>query len=375
MANFESMNVALTPWPILAATAALLAFLIGLYTLVGRERKSPYLINAVFPVFLVSVLSAFFSVASVLFPNWQSNLLTTAVIFLLIAILLTAWRVCKLYVRFAWFVDRMSVKDVRAYRCAKDIIQWLRGDVPYEHNPEPIGSEFLDKVKDVLCEEATREVNHWNPSNGPSLSIAFQRQGQATDLLARLALVFLKEGHAVQYMATSRHPIELVVHLKSLVESQVRDLSWNQAAQRMVVVDAFTPHFGFTDSIHRVKKREFNTLGVTYVPSSVSYAGMHTATSKAFNRLKKRANSSVRRPTLVIYEDTHALADLESHEQYRIFVRHVIPSERMWGSMFTVFTEVMPPDEDWNILSSYTNVSLDMRASSRSVAIDRGVEA
>jgi hypothetical protein len=32
----------LTPWSILTATAGLIAFYIGLYTLVGRERKSPY---------------------------------------------------------------------------------------------------------------------------------------------------------------------------------------------------------------------------------------------------------------------------------------------------------------------------------------------
>ena len=42
------MHTVITPWTILAAAGVLLAFLIGFYTLIGRERKSPYLINSFF---------------------------------------------------------------------------------------------------------------------------------------------------------------------------------------------------------------------------------------------------------------------------------------------------------------------------------------
>jgi hypothetical protein len=42
-------NALVTPWSLLTTTAGLIAFHIGLFTLVGRERKSPYVINSVFP--------------------------------------------------------------------------------------------------------------------------------------------------------------------------------------------------------------------------------------------------------------------------------------------------------------------------------------
>ena len=239
----------------------------------------------------------------------------------------------------------------------KSFWRQLRTQRRYEHNTEPISSELLEDVKKLLKECSTPD---WAPDEPAActLAIALDRHGQATDVLAQLAKIFLDRDLTVQYLTASRHPIEFVNYLSNLIGPD----SWANKARRMVIVDAFTPHFGFTDSIHDVKTNDVKRMGVTCIQSSVSYAGMHTASSKAFNEIKKGTDSEVRRPALVIYEDTHTLADLESREQYRIFVRHVIPSERMWGGMLTVFTEVVPPEDDWMMLSAYAGMSLDMRA-------------
>ena len=78
-----------------------------------------------------------------------------------------------------------------------------------------------------------------------------------------------------------------------------------------------------------------------------------------------KAGQQERHPILVIYEDSYALADLESPEQYRIFVRHVLPSERMWDGMFTVFLETAQPEYDWRLLHSYASMKLDLRRSEK----------
>jgi hypothetical protein len=78
--------------------------------------------------------------------------------------------------------------------------------------------------------------------------------------------------------------------------------------------------------------------------------------------IQKQVGDADRKPTLVIYEDAYALSDLESPEQYRIFVRHVLPSERLWDGMFTVFLESGQPDGDWKILQSYASMTLDLRS-------------
>ena len=378
MAQFEATNDVLTPLAILTANGALLAFLIGLYTLVGRERKSPYLINSVFFVFLVSVFSAVFGVLSALVSDLRSHLLDGATALLLFAFLLTCWRVYKLYVRFAYFVDRVSLKDLGLWRWMKNLRRKIKTETPYELKTDSIDAGLFDEILNILAEFSSKSCRcRERPHLGKnSLTLALEHQGQATDVLVRLAAAFLEKGNLVQYLTASRHPIEFVGHLVGHLKDKfnLEESSLREFAQRVVVVDAFTPHFGFTDSIHRVKTEEIEGMGISCLRSSASYAGMHTAASRAFNLVKSRAESDVRKPALVIYEDTRALADLESPEQYRIFIRHVLPSERMWDGMFTVFTEVAPPEDDWKMLSGYSSVNLDMRPDGDSGKADQDTQ-
>src|SRR5207245_9146734 len=97
--------------------------------------------------------------------------------------------------------------------------------------------------------------------------------------------------------------------------------------------DAYSPHLAYTDSIHQLKSRSFKSIGLTYIRAGMTFAGVHSAVSRAFNRLKAQASKEgkeYRAPTLVLYEGAYSLTDLESPEQYRVFLRHVIPSERLW---------------------------------------------
>ena len=356
------MQTVIPPWAVLTAAGVLLAFLIGFYTLIGRERKSPYLINSLFCIALPTVLGAALAIISIPFPSIQTKLLYAAIAFLFVALLQTIWRVYKIYVRFVYFVDRVSIKDLPLYRWLKNMWRRIRTKGVYEHNATPIDSELMAEVRSILAEFTNDSGSYEErPQLGEnSLTVALDHHGQSTDLLIHLAAAFLAKGHFVQYLAASRHPIELVDALRTEIDRKPNG-TWKDSAQRLVVVDAFTPHFGFTDSILDVKTQKMGADGVACLRSSVSYAGLHTAASRAFNVIKNRSTSNVRAPTLVIYDDTHSLADLESREQYRIFVRHVLPSERMWEGMFTVFTEVAPANDDWNLLRAYAGICIDKR--------------
>jgi hypothetical protein len=91
---------------------------------------------------------------------------------------------------------------------------------------------------------------------------------------------------------------------------------------------------------------------------------MHTAAARAFNTIKAlskaQSGQHVRQPTLVIYDGPHALVELESIEQYRIFIRHLVPSERLWGGMFTLVVESVISEQDLALLQTYTDLFIDL---------------
>ena len=71
-----------------------------------------------------------------------------------------------------------------------------------------------------------------------------------------LACRFLREGAYLQYTPCGRHPVEFLLKLKATWNQLVGDApgtAWEEMAKRVVTVDAYTPHFGFYDSIHEVK--------------------------------------------------------------------------------------------------------------------------
>jgi hypothetical protein len=353
--------------------------LIGVYTLVGRDRKSPYLINSVFAVFLICILGAALDVASVIVeslnPSASRWLLTAGIATLLIAILVTTWHLWTIYVRFAYFVDPGGWARLKLLPGLRQFRAWRKqkGGLSYEHDPVPLGPELKQKVSKIILDAAgaapvddtqarlyddpasrgiKAEVrDHQDPR---SLAMALRHQGQANQLLGDLCLAFLREpDHYVQYMTASRHPIEFVDHLRASI-GQAGALAWQQVRERIVVVDAYTPHFGFLDTINEDKSAKLRKdMGDRLLSSTETYAGLHSSSSAAFKRIKKAGGADKsRKPTLIIYEDMYALSDLESVEQYRLFVRHVIPSERLWDGMFTVFAETAQKEDDWKLVSS-----------------------
>ena len=348
----------LTPSALLTATAGLVAFHIGFYSLIGRERKSPYVINRVFPVFLACLVIAAVSVTATLVPDRAREwVLVSAATMLAFAFLGSFVVVYGIAVRFLFFVDSVNPKHLPVVRHFR---RWRNRDKlrKYNHKAVPIAPELGREIRDVVNKFSATPVGDTDLN---SLAVSAQHQGQGNRLLADLASAFLKHSCTVQYLTASRHPIEFIGYLRSHVE--LTGGAWHDWCGRIVVIDAYSAHFAFTDSIYARKDIELEDTGVQRVASKETYAGMHSASSRAFNLIEHvqgRAGKDQRWPTLVIYEDTYALSDLESPEQYRIFVRHVMPSERMWGGMFTVFLESAQQQQDWGVLRAYASVSFTL---------------
>ena len=349
-------------WDLLAATAALLAFLIGMFTLVGRERKSPYLVNTVLAIFVLCLAGAGLDLLSLLLPVfWACVSVAAGLALLLVAFGLSLARTYMFYVRFHYFIDHFDFKNLPGVLHLRRFVKERDESKKYEYSPLKFPKPVAEGLEDVFrdAKQRTTDVR--------TVCIKTEHLQQATRQLVDLAMLCLRNGVCVQYLTASRHPIDFVNALKLRAEAEKAQdnqlKSFEELIEnKLVVIDAYSAHYAFLDTVYLRKNAELRSMGIHRVRAKMSYAGIHSAAARAFHVLKKKqAGSQNRNPALVVYEDPYALVDLESADQYRVFVRHVLPSERLWDGMLTVVVETAQASTDWDLLQAYGDVVMDLK--------------
>jgi hypothetical protein len=354
---------------------ALLAFVMALYVLAARDQKTPYITNSVYSTAII-VLSAIFSstLGKIIQPYYYligSVFRIVGLVIFLVGIANVLFSVWHVRNRKLNFRDDRHIKSLKVIRFIKHQYRKLLSKPSYEHQPVPFSDLLLTVIEGCtyVPKEQFRLVRARIEVVGAlesSLSATYHvvNFSQANHVLAEFAICFLEQNCWVQYTSCVRHPIEFISHLKNTWQKGHKDRDWMSIAGRIVTADVYTPHFGFTDSIHdTVTDRMKTDLGVTCITAKASYAGLHSAAAKAFNLIKagtrRESNTLLRVPTLVIYEGPRGIVDLESLEQYRIFIRHLLPSERLWGGMFTIVLESGIRPEELSLLKSYADLYVD----------------
>jgi len=347
---------------------ALLAFVVAFYALAARERKTPYLTNSLYStafwVFFASVLlmtSQFIERSRASTARVLTIIAEVVLVLGAINITYGIWRVHNRHVNFR---DDNLIRNLWIVRSLRGLWRQIWPKPSYEHTA-PSLFPAIKEAATALPDGAKQALSALTTLNddGFSKSVAYERAPLSTSdqNLVALATGVLSLGWGVQYTTCIRHPIEFVTRIQKALEASELKAQMTDLLGQVVVIDGYTPHFGFTDSIHLAKAQQLKRLGVLYIKSRPSYAGVHTATARAFNKFKKlhKAKKLSRKPTLVIYEGSYALVALESIEQYYIFVTHVLASERMWGGMLTFFVEPTICDDAAGLLNTYSDVQIE----------------
>ncbi len=354
------------------AGIALLAFVLAFYGLTARERKTPYITGTVYSAVIFVLLIIFIDLLSKfcmpVYPTIAAIMQTIAIVSFFLSLCYVIYKICNIYVRHMNFRDDQlwNVPLVRKFKEWKND-KSSRKAKEFEHYPTGIDEALVDKIgkgesipADKLREAVER--NSFAPEIKLSISTVYIASNwiKAEEIIAKLAIDFIDCGNYVQYTTSARHPIEFILYLKKkyeLFSKEKQRKSWEEVNKNIVVVDAYTPHYGFTDSIHAAWTRKINKeIGVRCITSHPSYAGIHTSAAEAFNIIKRYSKDNIRRPILLIYEGLYGIVDLESVEQYRIFIRHLLPSEKIWGGMYTFLVESNIPDTELALMRSYADI-------------------
>ncbi|MBL9165473.1 MAG: hypothetical protein JNL18_22295 [Planctomycetaceae bacterium] len=184
-------------------------------------------------------------------------------------------------------------------------------------------------------------------------------KGSITDETISLILDWMMErmtkNETANYAVADRHPIDIwkMLKAKNCTEQMTQDL---------VLIDCYSPSFAFTDDIHEENDKRLTDDGVALVKAK-TFAGLHTANNYAFNIIKERENKkqkNKRRPTVMVYAHISALCDFESVEQFRVFWRHVIPSERSYGMLTFIVEDELGSDAILDPLTQLVDFALEV---------------
>lgn len=359
---------------IIQGSMALLAFVFTFYILISKERKTPYSAMSVYWIVYMVGGAILFAIFSIIMGDsglaqwsyghqWyildhRFSLISKfaqilAHLLLILAIVYFIYRVLRMHDRDKNLRDDFLFRMLKSPKKGWKKIFHNKRDEIYNHTAAPLSLELVQKAKLFDNISNIEEAFSGNGRFGSFVMVVHANvKGSAGRNIISLAEEFLKKGNVVQYTTALRHPYEFIDALKGAFVGQ----KWENFSKNIVVVDAYTPHFGFGDSIHREYSKKCKQEVLTFITSEPTYAGIHTAAAVAYNSVKDLAKEGERNPALIIYEGMHALIDLESSEQYRIFCRHVLPSEKLWGGMFTLFVESTVDEANLSVLRDHADL-------------------
>lgn len=172
--------------------------------------------------------------------------------------------------------------------------------------------------------------------------------------LLDIAIWALKQDLNLLYLSCRRHPYEFIDLLKNEIEEH-RDIGqWRNLKKQILLVDAHTRHYGFREPVYKRKTKMIEDEKIIIEVAKWSYVGIHSAIAHGYKR-KLKIDNRKDKATLLIYDSCYALSDLENDKLYRIFLKHVIPSERSMGGNITVFAEQWVPEQ----MRSFIKIAVD----------------
>jgi hypothetical protein len=226
----------------------------------------------------------------------------------------------------------------------------LKSHKPYEYKMSPRKVPSSGELWTLLDEGERQALQH----NGASFLIKGSINNRVIDSILDWMLGRISDGETANYVVADRHPIEIWERMKQA------SAGINAFNKNFVFIDAYTPSFGFTDDIYDRNAASLKDEGVACVTAK-TFAGLHTATNRAFNVIKaneKEGGRNIRRPMTMVYARTSALRDFESNEQFRVFWRHVIPSERSYGMITLILEDLLSGSEVIDFLSDVVDYVL-----------------
>ncbi len=197
---------------------------------------------------------------------------------------------------------------------------------------------------------------------GGTILLLYNDTDDYTNILYDFVKESISEGDTVDFITTYKSPLEFC---RSINESDI-----SKIAKKLSIIDCFSPHYSFDDKVTKFEKRDYTLKGFKFF-NAESFAEIHTAANDSWYRFRKvckEEENAYRIPHRTIYDSLSSLIRFSSNEQYLLFIRHVISSEKSYG-MISLIIEPMSLEKDLkydlihssDVVIEYKNKTLTQR--------------
>lgn len=154
----------------------------------------------------------------------------------------------------------------------------------------------------------------------------------------------LEQGETIDYVCIDQHPFRIKDLLKDELKKSGIDIT-NYYGTDIIIIDAFTPLFGFREDILDEERRR--TQQEIPIIEASSLAGLHRAAMKAWYMHKQSIQlvkaRSLRRANRMVYDNLSTFIRFEGLELLTTFYHHMISAERGY-KMITIIIEYNDTD-------------------------------
>jgi hypothetical protein len=182
-------------------------------------------------------------------------------------------------------------------------------------------------------------INFSDLSEGGSILVLYaDGSSDCISLIKNYIIETIASNETIDFIATIKQPLGVL----DCISNNVNDDQLMKISKKMSIIDCYSSYYAFDDKVLSVQKKRWINKGFKFF-NAESFAGIHTAANSSWYRFRtqcKAEENQFRIPHRTIFHTLSSLIRYSSEEQFFLYLRHIISSEKSYG-MITLLIEPM----------------------------------
>ena len=328
-----------------------LALSIALYTFLSNNSKFrefgkrfvPFVILQLISTLIAAFLMFVYQTNTYLDSGNAENTLRTSqkvLEFLVIITFISGW----IYLFSVFYKIFGSLYYMRTKRLWKHIkpLSWFHNT--FSHR-KPQNTSYED-----CCLPRTQIKTNLFPQNsldkinkGGSILLFYDISVDCDEIIVKYIKEVIANSETVDYISVLQQPLIIANKIKDTTATD----KLKAITDRLSIIDCFSPHYAFDDKSFEKDKNNLTAYGFMFY-DAYSFAELHSAINTSYGRFKeicKKENNLIRKPHRTIVPNLSSLIRFSSEEQYLLYLRHMLSSEKSY-EMITLLIEPITMKDD-----------------------------